>query len=467
MASHSDPGSLYVAVEEAFIAFADRTAIVADRRLVTYAELHDLTLRWARTIRDGGACVGDCVALVLPNNADYVAAYFGTLALGATVVPLNVLLARPEIAARVERSKAAVTVTAADAPAARPLDPEDASTDVAVLLFTSGTTGGPKGAELKHDGLLWNAQAIVDAFRLAPDDVQLAATPLTHVLGMTGIMNATLLTGGAIATMERFDAGIAYDLMLEAGVTGAMSAPPLFTALCTEARKTAARPSLRFVLSGGAALATEAARAIHETLGCVVCEGYGMTEVGGGITVTALGMQPKLGSVGLPMGATEIRIDPLDETRGEVMVRSPSMMQGYRGDLEATSAALDAAGWLSTGDIGYRDEDGYLFLVDRKKELIIRGGYNVYPREVEEVLYAHPDVLEAAVVGVSDESMGEEVAAFVALRDGATTTTDALLAWTKERVAAYKYPRRIVFVHELPKGPTGKILKRAIDRSLL
>jgi long-chain acyl-CoA synthetase len=459
--------SLYAAVQRSFEEHAQRTAVVAAERRLTYAELHELTLRWARALRDRSAGPGDCVALVLPNGPDYVAAFFGTLALGATVVPLNVLLAPPEVEARVERARAVVTVTPADEPAAAALTPEPVDAEIAVLLYTSGTTGGAKGAELTHDGLLWNAQQIIASFRLGPEDVQLAAAPLTHVLGMTGMMNATMLSGGALAPIGRFEPAAAYSLMLDAEVTGAMGAPPMFTALIVQAQKADARPPLRFVHAGGAALAAETARAVGETFGCAVCEGYGMTEVGGGIAVTAIDMPPKTGSVGPPLGDTEVRIDALDGSTGEVQVRSPSVMRGYRDEPEATAAVLDGQGWLSTGDIGYLDDDGYLFLVDRKKEMIIRAGYNVYPREVEEVLYAHPDVLEAAVVGVPDEAVGEEVAALVTVRAGASPSAEEIQAWAKARVAAYKYPRRIVFVDELPKGPTGKILKRAIDRSVL
>jgi long-chain acyl-CoA synthetase len=193
-----------------------------------------------------------------------------------------------------------------------------------------------------------------------------------------------------------------------------------------------------------------------------------MTEMSGIATTTPIGRPRKPGSVGMPVGATAIRIAEPDERGiGEVQFRGPSVVAGYWNDPEATAAAIDADGWLSTGDVGHLDEDGYLFLVDRKKELIIRGGYNVYPREVEEVLYAHPDVLEVAVVGVPHGILGEEVAAVVVRRPGADVTPDALQAWAKERVAAYKYPRRVLLVDELPKGPTGKILKREIDRSPL
>ena len=458
---------LYAAFAESCERHADRTALIVDGRRVGYEELRELAHRWAAALRRRGVAADDCVALVLPNGRDYVAAYFGALALGATVVPLNVLLAAPEVAERVERSGAIVTITPRDEPASTPIEPEPVSAEVAVLLFTSGTTGGAKGAELTHAGLEWNARGIVDSFALSADDVQLAAAPLTHVLGMTGVMNATLITGGALALMERFDPRSGYELMVDAGVTIAMGAPPMFSALLLEAAATKARPPLRLAHIGGAALPAQLASECADTFGCTVREGYGMTEVGGGIAVTPLENEPKVGSVGRGMAGTELRIDPLEGEKGEVQARSPSVMQRYRGEPEATAAVLDPDGWLSTGDVGYFDEDGYLFLVDRKKELIIRAGYNVYPREVEEVLYAHPDVLEAAVLGIPDDTVGEEVAALVTTRPGTSPTAEQIREWAKARVAAYKYPRRIVFVDQLPKGPTGKILKRAIDRSVL
>jgi long-chain acyl-CoA synthetase len=225
---------------------------------------------------------------------------------------------------------------------------------------------------------------------------------------------------------------------------------------------------VRIAHVGGTAVPVEVARDFERTFGGDVYEGYGLTELSGIATTYTVGQERKPGSVGMPLGGTDMRIhDPDERGVGEVRFRGPSVIPGYWNDREATSEAIDAKGWLATGDMGYVDEEGYLFLVDRKKELIIRGGYNVYPREVEEALYAHPDVLEAAVVGVPHETLGEEVAALVVRRPGTTLDVEALEAWARERVAAYKYPRRVVFVDELPKGPTGKILKRAIDRSAL
>jgi long-chain acyl-CoA synthetase len=225
---------------------------------------------------------------------------------------------------------------------------------------------------------------------------------------------------------------------------------------------------VRIAHVGGAAVPNEVADDFERTFGGELVEGYGLTEMSGIATTYTTGDRRRPGSVGKPLAGTELRIDEPDETgAGEVLFRGPSVVAGYWRNEAASAEAISADGWLATGDIGRLDRDGYLYLVDRKKELVIRGGYNVYPREVEEVLYAHPDVLEAAVVGVPDARLGEEVAAAVVLRPGAVLDAEALQAWAKERLAAYKYPRVIAFVDELPKGPTGKILKRAIDREVL
>ena len=349
--------------------------------------------------------------------------------------------------------------------------------DVAVLIFTSGTTGHAKAAELTHRGIAWNARALADAFAMTADDVQLAAAPLSHVLGMTSVMSASLITGGAVALMERFDAPAALSLLTSARITGVVGAPPMFVALLREAHKAGEAPRLRFALAGGAALATEVARSIEETFQCALREGYGMSEVGGGIAGASLTSPRKPQSVGPAFPGSEIRVVdvatraplPIGE-RGEVQVRSPSVMRGYRADEDGTKAVVDRDGWLSTGDIGYVDDDGYVFLVDRMKDLIIRSGYNVYPGEVEEVLCSCPGVLEAAVVGVPDEEHGEEVVALVVparVGDGGGLDPEAVKAFARERLAAYKYPRRVIIVKELPKGPTGKISKRDIDRAAL
>jgi long-chain acyl-CoA synthetase len=275
--------------------------------------------------------------------------------------------------------------------------------------------------------------------------------------------------------MERFDAAAALRLIIRTGTSGIVGAPQMFLALLREARKAdAAGPRLRFGMAGGAALAADLSGAVEETFGCAVHDGYGMSEVGGGITLTPIGASPRPGSVGPALPGSELRIvDPTTRAplrvgdRGEVAVRSPSVMRGYRGDDKGTRAVLDPDGWLLTGDIGYLDDDGYLFLVDRKKDLVIRSGYSVYPREVEEVLCSCPGVLEAAVVGIPDDEHGEEVVALVVPTQDGALDPEVVKAFARARLAAYKYPRHVVVVSTLPKGPTGKIAKRDIDRRAL
>jgi long-chain acyl-CoA synthetase len=303
---------------------------------------------------------------------------------------------------------------------------------------------------------------------LGPDDVVLGAAPFSHVLGLSTGVVATLSRGAAIAVERRFDADGTLERMCRTGTTILLGVPTMCIALCHAARSAKALPPVRIAHVGGAAVPNEVADDFERTFGGDLVEGYGLTEMSGIATTYATGDRRRPGCVGKALAGTELRIADPDETgAGEVLFRGPSVVPGYWHDAAATAEAISDDGWLATGDIGRLDADGYLYLVDRKKEMVIRGGYNVYPREVEEVLYAHPDVLEAAVVGLPDERLGEEVAAAVALRPGAALDAGTLQAWAKERLAAYKYPRVIAFVDELPKGPTGKILKRAIDREAL
>jgi long-chain acyl-CoA synthetase len=474
----------------------ERPALFHRERWISYRDLGQQIGAWVEALQAAGAAPGRCVTIWLPNSPAFVAAFVATLRLGAVAAPLGVLLKPREVRHRLDVAGAAVLVTthalAGDlgdlgisvlavepaglgtgAGAAAPAPVARADDDVAVLVYTSGTTGDARAAELTHAGIAWNARALADAFALTADDVQLAAAPLSHVLGMTGVMNASLVTGGAIALMERFEPSAAFSLLGSAGITGVAGAPPMFVALLREAHAAGAAPRLRFAMPGGAAIATEVARAVEETFQCALREGYGMSEVGGGISGASVERRRKTQSVGPAFPGSEIRIVdlatraalPIGE-RGEVQVRSPSVMRGYRSDEDGTKAVVDRDGWLSTGDIGYVDHDGYLFLVDRRKDIIIRSGYNVYPGEVEEVLFSCPGVLEAAVIGVPDEEQGEEVVALVVpAQDG--VDPEAVKAFARQRLAAYKYPRHVVMVKELPKGPTGKISKRDIDRAAL
>ena len=474
--------------------YPERTALTHAGRSLTYAEFAKLVDAGAAALRLQGGGPGRSVGLWLPNSPAYVTAFFATLWIGGTVAPLGSLLRPREVRQRLEIARPPVLVTthamaaqlndagtrvlAIDlsgddlegAGSVGPVVPR-AAADGAVLVFTSGTTGVAKAAELTHGGLAWNTRALIDAFALTPEDVQLAAAPLSHVLGMTAVMCATLASGGALALMERFEPQAALALIEQTRTTGVMGAPPMFIALVREARQSGRAPAFRFAQVGGAALASEVGRSVEETFGCAVREGDGMSEVGGAITVTALHATPKPHSVGSRLPGSELRVvDVADRValppgeRGEVQVRSPSAMRGYLGEPEATRAVLDEEGWLSTGDIGYLDGDGFLFLVDRGKELIIRSGYNVYPREVEDVLFGLPGVLEAAVLGVPHEEYGEEIVALVVAK-GEGLDPEAVKAFAREHLAAYKYPRHVLVVDELPKGPTGKVSKRDIDRA--
>jgi long-chain acyl-CoA synthetase len=443
---------------------ASRPALLLEDELVSYGELESRAAKTAAGLRAHGVVRGDRVALLLPNGAEYVACLFGIWRLGAVAVPLNVLLAPPEIEARVALSGAKLLLT--EAPHA-PANPELAACraeEPAAILFTSGTSGAPKGAVLTHGSIAAAAASVADALSLGPEDVVLGAAPFSHVLGLSTGIVATLSRGGAVAVERRFDAERTLARMVETGTTILLGVPTMCIALCEAARSASELPPIRIAHVGGAAVPVESGRAFESTFGADLYEGYGLTEMSGIATTYVAGQPRKPGSVGKPLGSTEVRIADADERGvGEVLFRGPSVVAGYWEDPAATAEAISPDGWLATGDLGYLDDDGYLFLVDRKQDVVIRGGYNVYPREVEEVLYAHPDVLEAAVVGVPHDALGEEVAALVVARPDAGLTVADVREWAKERVAAYKYPRIVVFVDALPKTPTGKILKRAID----
>ena len=447
----------------------DHPALFFEGRTTTYSELERHVAAAAAALRAEGVAPGDRVALQLPNSPAYVAAFFGALRAGAVVVPLNVLLAPPEVEERLTAATPRVVIDHEPTFGSEELHElvDRADDDPAVILFTSGTSGRSKGAVLTHGGIRAAARNAADAMRLGPDDVVLGVAPFTHVLGQSTGLVSTFLAGAAVAIVPRFEAEKTLATMTATRTTILLGVPTMCIALCEAAPGASELPPVRIAHVGGAAVPVEVANNFERTFGGDVLEGYGLTELSGIATTYAVGQPRKPGSVGKPLGGTEIRIRDAVDGVGEVQFRGASVIPRYWNDQEATREAIDRDGWLSTGDVGYLDDDGYLFLVDRIKDMIVRGGYNVYPREVEEVLYAHRDVLEAAVVGIPDERLGEEVAALVVRRPGAATSAEELQDWTKERVAAYKYPRRIAFVDELPKGPTGKILKRAIDRHAL
>jgi long-chain acyl-CoA synthetase len=479
-------------------AHGDRVAIKADERELSYAELDAAAARVAGLLRAKGVEPGDRVGVMLPNVPYFPVCYYGALRAGAAVVPMNVLLKEREVAFYLRDSDATMVFAwhefadaahagaeQADAecilvepgqlepllqrcePVHETVDREPA--DTAVILYTSGTTGAPKGAELTHDNLLRNVDVSVGLFGLDDRAVTLGALPFFHAFGQTCALNATIAVGGLLTLLARFDAGKALEIIERDRVTVFEGVPTMYAAMLHHPRAAETDASaLEVCVSGGAAMPVEVMRAFEQQFGCQVLEGYGLSETSPLASFNRADAERKPGSIGLPIDGVEMRVID-DEGRprpqgeaGELAIRGHNVMKGYWRRDDATTAAIDADGWFRTGDIARMDEDGYFFIVDRKKELVIRGGFNVYPREIEEVIYEHPDVREAAVIGVPHDTLGEEVGAVIVLKAGADATPQALREFVKQRVAAYKYPRHVWLVDELPKGPTGKILKREI-----
>lgn len=475
----------------------DNVAIRLDEATLTYAELDVLSARAAGFLRERGIGPGDRVGLMLPNVPLFAALYYGVLRLGAAVVPMNPLLKEREVAYYLGNSGAGLILAAPDTadeacPGANeagativlvdeafesrladtePLDPVigRAGDDTAVILYTSGTTGQPKGAELTHANLGHNIDVTAESLLSASaDDVVFGGLPLFHVFGQTCGLNLAIKVGATLTLLPRFDATKALEVLARDRVTVLEGVPTMFTALARHPERAAYDVSaLRVSVTGGAAMPVEVLHAFEEAFGCKVLEGYGLSETSPIACFNHPGAERKAGSIGTPIRGVEMRLvddagHPVaDGEVGEICVRGHNVMKGYWAKPEATADAI-RDGWFFTGDLARRDSDGYYFIVDRKKDLIIRGGYNVYPREIEEVLHEHPAVLEVAVVGIPHEELGEEIAAAVALRPDAAASAEELRAFVRDRVAAYKYPRHVVVVDALPKGPTGKILKREV-----
>jgi long-chain acyl-CoA synthetase len=473
-------------------------AIKRDERELTYAALDAATARVAALLRAKGVRAGDRVGVMLPNVEYFPVVYYGALRAGAAVVPMNVLLKEREVAFHLgdsgakllfawhefaDPAHAGADETGADCVLVEPGDFETMldrcaplvevaarePDDTAVILYTSGTTGTPKGAELTHANLLRNVEVTIDVFGLYAGAVTLGALPLFHAFGQTCGLNASIAVGGLLTLIPRFDGTRALEIVERDRVTVFEGVPTMYAAMLHSPHAAEADAStLEVCVSGGAAMPVELMRAFEDRFGCKVLEGYGLSETSPVASFNRRDRERKPGSIGLPVDGIEMRVVDADGDEvaqgdvGEIAIRGHNVMKGYRGRPDATAEVIDADGWFRTGDMGRIDEDGYFFVVDRKKELVIRGGYNVYPREIEEVLYEHPAVREAAVIGVPHDELGEEVAAAVALKDGADTTAADIRSFVKERVAAYKYPRHVWLVDELPKGPTGKILKREI-----
>ncbi len=491
----------------------DRTALTAGERRLTYRQLNEEANKIAGALKRRGVASGDRVALTMPNTPEFVIAYYGILKAGAAVVPLNVLLKAPEICYYLKDSGARIAIAASSfagevlggragatscaevwiagdhpkagsAPDVRALADVVAGEgssrdceptmpdDTAVVLYTSGTTGRPKGAELSHFNMFFNALYVTEKlFRLSSEDVLLAVLPLFHSFGQTCVMNAGLCAGATVALLPRFDPAAVLSAMGRDRVTVFAGVPTMYWALLNHPDlplfRDAIRDRLRLCVSGGAAMAVELMSRFEETFGVTILEGYGLSETSPVATFNLSQQDRKPGSVGKAIWATDVRIfddsdrELPDGERGEIVVRGHNVMKGYLGRPEATAEAI-RNGWFHTGDIGYRDPDGFFFIVDRKKDMILRGGFNVYPRELEEVLMTHPAVSLVAVVGVPDERLGEEIKAFVVRKAGIEATGPEIIAWCHERMGAFKVPRSVEFREGFPMTATGKILKREL-----
>src|SRR3954447_14579596 len=473
-----------------------RPALRMGDTVVSYDQFGDAVGRVAAGLEARGVTPGDRVGMLLPDTLSFPILYYGALMAGAAVVPMNPLLkareihyhlrdsgARLVVAAQASAQAAAeaagaigieaVTVDgvqpdalmaarASAAPAARTDD------DEAAILYTSGTTGAPKGAELTHGNLSGNARTTAQTLLEAtPDDVVMGCLPLFHAFGLTCGLNAAVLSGASLALLPRFDPAAALSLIERDQVTLFEGVPTMFSRMLHAANAGSVdTTSLRGCVSGGAAMPVDVMRSFEQTFRCVVLEGYGLTETSPVVTFNHPAASRKAGSIGTPIADVEVRLvddhgkDVPGGEVGEIAVRGPNVMKGYWGRPEETAKAIPD-GWFRTGDLARQDDDGYFFMVDRKKDIIIRGGYNVYPREIEDALYEHPAVAEAACIGIPNADLGEEVGVAVVLKPGVSADPDELQAWVKARVAAYKYPRHVWLVAELPKGPTGKILRRA------
>ncbi|MBI3837985.1 MAG: long-chain fatty acid--CoA ligase [Planctomycetia bacterium] len=506
--------NLAIVLSENAQRFPDRTAVICDDRKLSYAELETITNRMANSLTHLGVHPGQKVLLMLPNIPEFVIAYFGVLKPGGVVVPINVLYKAREIEFLLTDSEAVALIACTEFLAEAleayrnvetcqhlilvdfPKEPPaigDAGVhrfadlirtgsgdfevvamspdDTAVIGYTSGTTGKPKGAELSHFNLFYQCRVLPELTGepRQPGEVRMAVLPLFHSFGQSCVMNTVLALGSTMTCMVRFDPAKALEMIARDKVTHFAAVPTMYLQMINHPdRSKYDLSSLRMCGSGGAPIPLETLESWKRHYGSQIQEGYGLTETSPTATWSQGPVKPKFGSCGKPIWGCQIKI--VDDSgnalppgkEGEVLIRGVNVMKGYYKQPEATAQILKN-GWFYSGDIGKLDEEGYLYIVGRKKDMILRGGFNIYPREIEELLYEHPAVAEAAVVGVKHEELGEEVKAVVFLKPGCKVTEKDLQAYCKERIAAFKYPR-IVEIRDkpLPKGPSAKILKREL-----
>jgi long-chain acyl-CoA synthetase len=513
--------NLSVLLEDSARHYPERAAVVLGAQRLTYAQLDAAANQVANMLVSRGVNPGDKVALSCPNLPYFPVVYYGILKAGAVVVPLNVLLKGREIAYHLNDSDAKAYfcfqgtaelpmaaeghagfsqaeqcehffLITADPAAPSPIEGTEtmaaavagrspvfesvlaAETDPAVILYTSGTTGQAKGAELSHSNLLLNAFTCNRLFQSKPGtDTHLLVLPLFHSFGSTVNMNAGFGVGATLVLLPRFEPAAAVRLLEQENVTFFAGVPTMYwgllNALTEDVDVDRIAANMRVAVSGGSSLPVEIIRQVQERFGLQILEGYGLSETSPVATFSDPDSEPRPGSIGVPIWGVEVKlideswntIEAADEI-GEIAIRGHNIMRGYYNRPEATAEVMNN-GWFRTGDLARRDKDGFYYIVDRAKDMIIRGGFNVYPREIEEVLMTHEAVSLAAVIGVPHPRHGEEVKAYVIRKDGATVTEEELVAWGKEQMASYKYPRIVTFVESLPMTATGKLLKRALN----
>jgi len=488
----------------------DAVALISRNRAMTYGELRDQVARARGGLADLGVADGTRVALLCGNGHPFVVAYLAALGLGAVVVPLNPSSPASELVRELDVVHADVVVVdrsaagtwrgidrttvgsvrhvvavegdaVADAMAWETLvasDPVEvvdvAAGHLAVLMFTSGTAGAPRAAMLTHGNLLANldqARSTID--RIGPEDVVYGVVPLFHIFGLNVVLGLSLAAGAAVLLVQRFDPATAIESIRARNVTRVPGVPTMWAAFAHFDEAPAdSFATVRTASSGAAKLPVAVAQRVKERFGVSIAEGYGLTEAAP-IVATSAGLTPRFGSVGKVLAGVELRVvdddgsDVLVGDAGEIWVRGPNVFAGYLDDAEASERVLTPDGWLRTGDIAVVDEEGWLYLVDRSKDLVIVSGFNVFPAEVEDVLAGHPDVAEVGVIGVPHPHTGEAVKAFVVLEPGATLDEDALVDYARDHLARYKCPSKVLFVDQLPRNASGKLLRRSLETDLL
>ena len=513
--------NLVSVLEHSTMETPQKKAIVFGEKTFTYQQVNALANQIANGLKHAGISKGDKVALSCPNLPYFPMIYYGILKAGAVVVPINVLLKGREIAYHLKDSEAKAyfcfqgtpdlpmvqegfagfnetptcdffyvitpdpaaaspienTKTLGQMMGAQPVDFDTVQTepcDTAVILYTSGTTGFPKGAELSHSNMTLNAMASKDIMVMTAEDVHIVVLPLFHSFGQTCQMNAGFMSGCTLVLIPRFEPAVVLGTMQKENVSIFAGVPTMYWALLNHQDsdnqfdlKIIAK-KLRIGISGASSLPLEIIKGIEEKYKIPIMEGYGLSETCPVATFNHLHKKRKPGSVGTAIWGVEVKLfnqgnkEVKQGEIGEIVIRGHNVMKGYYNKPEATVDAFQTTSWFHTGDLGKKDEDGYLYIIDRVKDMIIRGGFNVYPREIEEVLLTHPDISMASVIGVPHDQHGEEIKAFVVVKPGKTLYAEEIITWAREQMAAYKYPRLIEIRESLPMTATGKILKKEL-----